>query len=262
MEDDRLKIGIYGLTGCAGDQLAILDCEDRIIELFRATDIRSFFMAKSDNHQGKLDVAFVEGSVSTQKDKEDLLDIRERSDLLVAIGLCACTGGVQAAFLDRNLWVENYRKVYGGTEMSHTGPSQSKPLDAFVNVDFRLPGCPISEQQFLPALTRVLARTPPDIYSFPVCMECKWNEKENECLLNKGTTCLGPITAAGCGAVCPSLDLACAGCWGPSQEPNYEQMFQVLLEKGFDASLISRKMRSFSGVKIAEFVQKLEENGK
>jgi sulfhydrogenase subunit delta len=257
MKHEKLKIGIYALTGCGGDQLAILDCEERLLDLFKAADIHSFSMLKSDNHEGWLDIALVEGSVSTQRDKQRLLDIRERSDVLVAIGVCACVGGIQAAFYETKAWLDNYEKVYGNSEMSHTNACRSRPLDSYVKVDHYLPGCPISEEQFLQSLSRLLEHNTPGIYRFPVCTECKW--KENECLLTRGIACVGPLTAGGCGAVCPSHNLPCVGCWGPAQEPNREEMFHLLLGKGFDAGFIRHRMTAFGGIKIVGLLDKLKE---
>lgn len=252
MAKDKLKIGIYELTGCAGDALLILDCEEEILNIFRAVDIQSFLMAKSDSIEAELDVAFVEGSVSTEKEKEELLDIRERAKTVVAIGTCACFGGIQAALLEEKDWKENFRKVYGNMEMINTPPLQSKPIDAYIKVDYYLPGCPIGKEQFLSSFTRLLKGLPPEIFRFPVCMECKWHE--NDCLLNKDFPCLGPLTAAGCGAVCPTHNLPCVGCWGPAEEPNSASEFKLLQEKGFDQAFIKQKMANFSGVKISQLL--------
>jgi sulfhydrogenase subunit delta len=257
MSKEKAKIGIYGFTGCAGDQLSIIDCEQEIVAFFTEADIESFIMAKSDNREDKLDAALVEGSVTTEREKEELLEIRGRSGLLVAIGNCACVGGPQAAFLDPKEWARKHGEVYGKVKWTHTTPLQSKPLDAYVKVDFYLPGCPISREQLLPTFTRLLGLTPPDLYKFAVCMECKW--KENDCLLNKDIPCLGPLTAAGCGAVCPSHNLPCVGCWGPAVEPNREAMMSLLKSKGFGVEFIRDRMAMFSGTRIAQFTEKLKE---
>lgn len=260
MPKDKAKIGIYELTGCAGDALLIVDCEEELINIFQAADIQSFLMAKSDNIEGELDVALVEGSVTTEKEKQELLDIRKRAKIVVAIGLCACTGGIQAAFTDRKEWQENLKKVYGNVKMTQTQPLQSKPIDAFIKVDFYLPGCPIGKEQFLSTLTRLLAGNPPELYRFPVCVECKW--KENDCLLNQDRLCLGPLTAAGCGAVCINHNLPCVGCWGPAEEGNRTSEFRLLLEKGFDYDFIKQKMANFGGTKITQFFESLKGENK
>lgn len=252
MEKKKLKIGIYELTGCAGDALLIVDCEKELVNIFKAADIQSFSMAKSDNIDGELDVAFVEGSVTTEKEKEEILDIRKRAKTVVAIGICACFGGIQAAFLDEKEWKKNLKEVYGDIEMAKTKPLQSKPIDAYIKVDYYLPGCPIGQEQFLSTLNRVVRGNPPELYNFPVCVECKWNE--NDCLLNKDIPCLGPVTRAGCGSICINHNLPCVGCWGPVVEANFTSEFQLLKEKGFTPDFIRKKMANFSGTGIAGFL--------
>jgi len=253
---EKLKIGIYELTGCAGDALLILDCEQELIDMFKAADIQSFLMAKSDNIDGELDVALVEGSVSTEKEKEELVDIRKRAKTVVAIGTCSCFGGIQAAFLDKKDWEKNFKKVYGDNKMTHNKPLQSKPIDAYIKVDYYLPGCPIGKEQFLSTFNRILRGHPPELYRFPVCVECKWNE--NDCLLNKGILCLGPITRAGCGSICINHNLPCVGCWGPVEEANLTSEFHLLREKGFDYDFIKKKMADFSGTGMADFLGELK----
>jgi sulfhydrogenase subunit delta len=256
MEKKKLKIGIYELTGCAGDALLIVDCEKELVNIFKAADIQSFLMAKSDNIDQELDVALVEGSVSTEKEKEEILGIRKRAKTVVAIGLCACFGGVQAAFLDEKEWKKNFKEVYGEIEMTHTKPLHSKPIDAYIKVDYYLPGCPIGQEQFLSTFSRIIRGNPPELYRFPVCVECKWNE--NDCLLNKDIPCLGPVTRAGCGSVCINHNLPCVGCWGPVEEANFTSEFELLKEKGFTADFIKKKMANFSGTGIAGFLANIK----
>jgi len=252
MEKKKLKIGIYELTGCAGDALLIVDCEKELVNIFKAADIQSFSMAKSDNIDEELDIALVEGSVSTEKEKEEILDIRKRAKTVVAIGICACFGGIQAAFLDEKDWKNNLKEVYGDIEMTNTKPLQSKPINAYIKVDFYLPGCPIGQEQFLSTLNRVIRGNPPELYRFPVCVECKWNE--NDCLLNKDIPCIGPVTRAGCGSICINHNLPCVGCWGPVEEANFSSEFELLKEKGFTVEFIRKKMANFSGTGIAGFL--------
>jgi len=256
MQKDKLKIGIYELTGCAGDALLILDCEEELVNIFKAANIESFLMAKSDNLDGELDVAFVEGSVTSEKERQEILDIRQRSRIVVAIGICSCFGGIQAAFLEEKDWEENFKKVYETKDLIYIQPLQSKPIDEYIKVDYYLPGCPIGKEQFLSTFSRILAGNSPELYRFPVCVECKWNE--NDCLLNKDILCLGPLTRAGCNSVCINHKLPCVGCWGPSEEGNRTSEFSLLLEKGFDPQLIKQKMANFSGTRISEFLATLK----
>ncbi len=254
---EKLKIGIYELTGCAGDALLILDCEKELIDIFNAADIQSFRMAKSDNIDGELDIAFVEGSVSTKREKKELYEIRKRAKTVIAIGICACFGGIQAAFPDQKKWGKNFKDVYGEIEMAQAIAVPSKPINACIDVDYYLPGCPISKEQFLSTYNRILRGNPPELYRFPVCVECKWNE--NDCLLNRNIPCLGPVTRAGCAATCLNHNLPCVGCWGPVEKANFASEFQLLQEKGFDCDFVKRKMGNFSGKGIADFFGGSEE---
>ncbi len=253
MAQDKLKIGIFELTGCAGDALLIVDCEEELVNIFAAADIEVFLMAKSDNRHGELDVALVEGSVSTDREKEELLDIRKRAKAVVAFGNCACVGGIQAAFLEDQEWEKNLKEVYGNHQFSHLRPVQSKPIDAFVPVDFYLPGCPVGKEQFLSTFNRLLRGNPPELFRFPVCVECKWHE--NDCLLNKDLLCLGPLTLAGCGSVCPNHNIPCFGCWGPTEEANRASEYHLLLEKGFEVAAVRNRMANYSGARIAGFFE-------
>lgn len=256
MKKDKLKIGIYELTGCAGDGLLILDCEEELVNIFTAADITSFAMAKSDNIDAELDVALVEGSVTTEKEKEEILDIRKRAKAVIAIGNCACLGGIQAAFFEGKDWEKNFKAVYGDHKLTGVRPLQSKPIDAFIKVDYYLPGCPIGKEQFLAAFSRLIAGNPPELYRFPVCVECKWHE--NDCLLNKDIPCLGPLTQAGCGSVCPDYNLPCLGCWGPAEEGNRTAEYELLLKKGFDREAVRKRMANYSGTHIAAFFEQLK----
>jgi len=260
MDNGKLKIGIYELTGCAGDALLILDCEKELIDIFKAVDIQSFLMAKSDNIDGELDVALVEGSVTTEREIEELKDIRERSKFVVAIGLCATAGGIQARFTDPEDWEENFKKVYGKTEMTHTKAVQSKPIDAYIPVDYYLPGCPISKEQFLNFFNRAVKGSLPEKSQNPVCVTCKYNE--NDCLLKRGQLCLGPVTADGCGSVCINHNIPCFGCWGPLDVANYTSEFYLLQDMGYSIDDIKNRMANYSGTKIKDFFAKIKKEAK
>ncbi len=250
------KIGVYGFTGCAGDQLMILNCEDQLVDLFHATEIRSFVMAKSDNHEGELDVAFIEGSISTEEQVKRIKEIRERSKVLITIGTCACHGGPQAMKLGEGKFEEMYKKVYGNAKITISKAFEAQPVDAFVKVDMYIPGCPIDKAEFLGAVSKLVAGRHPYLYKFPVCTECKW--KENPCILYAGRFCGGPLTKGGCGAVCPSHNLPCVGCWGPTDDLNVTSEYELLKEKGYKPEEILQKIKKFGGAKVAQLVMDLE----
>jgi len=240
------KVGFYSFSGCEGDLLTIIHCEDELLDIFAAVDIRSFRMASSEKHDDEpLDVAFVEGSITTKQQVEKVKGIRERAGTVVALGSCACYGGPQSARLGYDDWAERYKKVYGSSRLTATKPIESKPVSEFIRVDYCIPGCPIDKYQFFYALTRLASGLPIELTRFPVCAECKWNE--NECLLLKGQLCLGPVTAGGCNSRCPNHNLPCNGCWGPADEANVASEINLLKEKNFSTDEIINKLRLFGG---------------
>ena len=250
------KIGIYGFTGCAGDQLMILNCEDQLVAIFGAVDVQSFVMAKRDNTEGPLDVAFIEGSISTEEQLERIKKIRERSKVLIALGTCACNGGPQAMRREEGKFDEMYKKVYGDAKINVSKAFEAQPVDAFVKVDLYIPGCPIDKGEFLGTVSKLVAGKHPYLYRFPVCTECRW--KENPCILYQGRFCAGPLTKAGCGAVCPSHNLPCVGCWGATDDLNVSSEYNLLKEKGYKPEDVVRKMKKFGGAGVAKLVKDLE----
>lgn len=211
------KVGIFGLTGCAGDQLVILNCEDELLDLVELIDIRSFIMAASDPDEAcELDVAFVEGAVVTAHDAEVLQRARARARLLVALGTCAAWGGV----------------------------ARAEALDKHVKVDAVITGCPIEKHELLDALANLLRGQLPVFPKYAVCVECK--ARENECLLvGRDVVCAGPLTAAGCHARCPSVGVACVGCRGPAADANFESAMRMFAAKGYDETDIRNRLSTF-----------------
>ena len=237
------RIGIYGLTSCAGDQLTILNCEDEILEIASRVDIKSFCLAQTGNEETKLDIALVEGTVSTQKDLERLREIRGRASILVAMGTCACWGGMYTMRNDISR-TELLKGVYGENGDKYFDSLPAQPLKNFVKVDLPITGCPIEKKWFLRIFKAFLHGDIIEVLNFSLCSECKL--KENECLLvNRGIFCLGPITLAGCKARCPSHNIPCIGCHGPVDEANYAAEVNILLDKEYTLEEIKRKMGFF-----------------
>jgi coenzyme F420-reducing hydrogenase gamma subunit len=240
------KIGIYGFSGCWGEQIVILNCEDQLMDLFGAVDIVDFLSGSSINDtESRLLIAFVEGSIANAREEEALRKVRERADLLVACGSCACFGGV-AAMDARTPRAEVIQQVYG-----KDGPAGSwdigphRPLSDFVKVDLNIPGCPIEKTEFLRVVSSLLNGDLPVMPAYPVCLECKM--LENECLLVKrGLPCAGPVTAAGCGARCPGYNIPCIGCRGPVEEANMGSLEKILEQKEHKLDEIKRKLRTFA----------------
>jgi sulfhydrogenase subunit delta len=265
------RAGFYNFSGCSGCLLTILNCEDNILDVFGAAQVVSFLMANRGNVDEawhgpqprnrrqppaiELDVAFIDGSVTTREQQEFLTELRQRSRLIVALGVCACYGGVQAMENGRGGYGRRYRRVYGEAAPAVVEPFESQPLDASVKVDYYIPGCPIDGRVFLHAYARIVRGLPPELPRVPVCTECKW--RENECLLLKGELCLGPVTAAGCMARCPTSSTGCIGCFGPADERNLGSEFDLLRSKRFPAETIERRLRIFGGARFAETFRKL-----
>jgi sulfhydrogenase subunit delta len=238
------SVGIYGLTGCAGDQLAILNCEDELLDIAGALDIKFFPMAMTGNDEScPLDIVFVEGAVVQPEDEHMLRKLRDRATLLVAIGTCAVWGGVQAMNNDISR-EELKRRVYGPAGRAFETMA-AQPLSHFVKVDLSISGCPIEKEQLLQAVAALLHGDVPRLPTYSVCAECKM--AEHSCvLIERGELCLGPITVAGCNARCPGHNRPCIGCRGPVEEANVSSEIQVLKEKGFTWVDIQNRLRTFA----------------
>ncbi|HDS09753.1 MAG TPA: hypothetical protein ENN73_05940 [Firmicutes bacterium] len=255
---DKPRIGVYGFTGCAGCQLAIIDCEDQLADIFAAADIKVFYEASSSNdYDAEVDVALVEGSINTDKQLEELNYIRRKAKILIAFGSCAHHGCVQGMALGDGNWEERWRKVYGDIKMEVAQPMEAQPLHKFVKVDGWIPGCAPNTTQMLRAITSLLNGHLPTYTNSPVCLECKF--KENDCLLTKGQLCLGPLTMGGCGAACPSHNTPCIGCWGVIEEANHQAELKKLIKEGFTEEEIIRRFRLFAGSDYVDKVKKLLE---
>jgi coenzyme F420-reducing hydrogenase gamma subunit len=238
------RIGIFGLSGCWGDQLVLLNCEDELPRLLGAAHLVDFLAASRENDtEGPLDVALVEGSVASASDRERLLAIRARARTLVALGTCACFGGIAAA-RDALPRAEQCREVYGPLADGYD-QAPHRPLHALVKVDASLPGCPIEKHELLGALAALLQGTLPVPVDHAVCLDCRI--RENTCLLlSAGLPCVGAVTLGGCRARCPSLGAPCIGCRGPVPDANLPSLAAVLAEKNVPADAIERRLTLFA----------------
>jgi len=238
------RVGIFGLSGCWGEQIVILNCEDQLLDLVGAIEITDFLGGSSVNdEEGPLDLAFVEGSVGSAREEAALRRIRERAALLVACGSCACFGGV-AAMRNGEGRADLLSLVYGPAGARYDAPPH-RPLSDVVKVDAMLPGCPMDKEEFLRAVACLLNGDRPQATAYPVCAECKMQDRD--CLLiSAGLPCVGPVTAAGCGALCPGYNVPCIGCRGLVDEANRHSMKDVLAKSGFTEQEILRRLRTFA----------------
>lgn len=247
--DKKPIVGVFGFSGCAGDQLSILHMEDELVDFFTSAEIKFFHMAQSHQEVPHVDIALIEGSINTDKQLEELKEIREKADIVVAIGTCACVGGLQYLPENSEEFAKRFEAVYGkdiDKEQFTVGKAMpAQPIDKFIEVDYYIPGCPISKESFIPIYTKLISGIQPAKYPYPVCVVCKY--KENDCLLTKGQFCAGPVTAAGCNAICPSLNLPCVGCFGPYEEANYASLVEKLKEIGLSEDDAKRKLGIYGG---------------
>ena len=239
----RPRIGVFKFASCDGCQLSLLDAEDELLSVVGAVEIAYFPEATRTMLKGPYDIGLVEGSITTHHDAERIQEVRRKCKTLITIGACATAGGIQAL---RN-WKdvdEFVRVVYASPQFIST-LKLSTPIAEHVPVDFELRGCPINKYQLIELITATLAGRKPNVPTYSVCMECK--RKENVCIaVARGVPCLGPVTQAGCGALCPGYDRGCYGCYGPMQTPNTASLTSQFRILGQSDEQVSRAFRSFN----------------
>jgi coenzyme F420-reducing hydrogenase gamma subunit len=237
------KLAVWKFASCDGCQLSLLDLEDELLALAGAVELAEFREATSGVVEGPYDLSLVEGSITTPHDAERIRAVREVSKALVTIGACATAGGVQALrnFADVDEFVS---AVYASPEYISTLET-STPISAHVPVDFELHGCPIDKRQLLEVVTSFLHGRRPAIPSTSVCTECK--RRGLVCVtVAHGTPCLGPVTHAGCGALCPSFNRGCYGCFGPMESPNTGALVPLLRVRGLSERGVERVFSTFN----------------
>jgi len=243
------KLAVWKFASCDGCQLSLLDCEDELLALAGEVEIAHFLEATRATVKGPYDLSLVEGSVTTAHDAERIHAVRRASRKLVTIGACATAGGVQALrnFADVGEFVS---AVYASPDYIST-LGTSTPISAHVAVDYELNGCPIDKRQLLEVISAFLHGRRPSIPATSVSMECK--RRGTVCVMvAHGTPCLGPVTHAGCGALCPSYNRGCYGCFGPMETPNTASLTRRLHVLGMSERSVDRVFRTFN-------VQKFED---
>jgi coenzyme F420-reducing hydrogenase gamma subunit len=242
---DKPRLGIFKFASCDGCQLVLLDCEDELLAVAEAVEIVHFPEASSNlQEEGPFDVALVEGSISAPEHLEQIQAIRERSRILVTMGACATSGGLQAL---RNFGTleEIQDRVYAHPEYLST-LDLSTPIADHVPVDYELRGCPINKRQLLELLTAIVKGRRPEIRNESLCLGCK--RYGYVCVMvAHGIPCLGPVTVNGCGAVCPSMGRGCYGCFGPKEGANTRALAERMLGMGMSRDEIRRAFRFITG---------------
>jgi coenzyme F420-reducing hydrogenase gamma subunit len=239
----RPTLAVWKFASCDGCQLSLLDCEDELLALAETVEIAYFLEARRATVSGPYDLSLVEGSVTTEHDARRIREVRRQSRRLVTIGACATAGGIQA--LKNHADVDDFVSAVYATPQYISTLATSTPISAHVAVDFELHGCPINKQQLLEVISAFLNGRKPSISSTSVCLECK--RRGNVCVaVAHGTPCLGPVTHAGCGALCPAYARGCFGCFGPMETPNTVALTKQLRVLGMSDVAVERVFRTFN----------------
>jgi coenzyme F420-reducing hydrogenase gamma subunit len=237
------KLAVWKFASCDGCQLSLLDCEDELLAVAGAVEIAHFPEASRATARGPYDLSLVEGSITTPLDAGRIREVRRVSRLLVTIGACATSGGIQA--------LRNFRDVKEFLSIVYARPEHidtlatSTAIADHVRVDFELRGCPVNKAQLVEVLSAFLHGRRPQVPAHSVCVECK--RRGTVCVMvARGTPCLGPVTQAGCGAICPSYDRGCYGCFGPKETANTGSMSGAWAMLGVSEPDLVRAFRTFN----------------
>jgi len=232
------RVAVHKFSSCDGCQLAFLNAGEALLELAGLVDIVHFVEAGLVNSTAEVDIAFIEGSVTTPDEVERIAAIRKQSGYLVTLGACATAGGLQA--------LRNINESRGWRDAIYALPEHinslatSSPIAAHVKVDLELWGCPVNGQQVMAAVRSLLAGVVPAVAHDKLCMACK--RRQNVCVaVAKGEACLGPVTRTGCGAICPAFGRGCYACYGPSEQPNSSALAEHLQQLGLSTEDIARR---------------------
>ncbi|MFZ5914680.1 MAG: oxidoreductase [Pseudomonadota bacterium] len=251
------KLAVWKFASCDGCQLSLLDCEDEFLAVADHITIANFPEASRAVLDGPYDLSLVEGSITTPHDRDRIQEVRRQSKFLVTIGACATAGGIQA--LRNFTGVQEFMDiVYASPEYISTLET-STPISAHVNVDFELRGCPINKNQLLEVINAFLNERKPNVSPNSVCIECK--KRGAACIMvAHGTPCLGPVTQAGCGAICPTYNRGCYGCFGPMETPNTSSLAGWMRDLGVPEDKLRRMFRTYNAAD-PEFRQEGDRHG-
>ncbi len=240
IEAKKPRVGVFDFTGCEGCQLQLANKEETLAPFLAAIEVVNFREVSSVKG-ANFEIALVEGAVTREDEVERLRRIRDQATLVVALGSCACFGGVNRLKNAYNLDQAN-RDVYGDKPKA-TLPTRA--VKEVIDVDMEIPGCPVRKNEVERIVQHLVWNLPYSFPVYPVCLECK--QRYSVCLFEKGQLCLGPITRGGCDAPCPASGLGCWGCRGPAEAPNYEEFFAMAESRGFSKEEIAERLDFFGG---------------
>ncbi|MFV1949311.1 MAG: oxidoreductase [Anaerolineales bacterium] len=241
---NKPRLAVHKFSSCDGCQLGILNLEEELLDLVDAVEIAYFLEATSTIQPGPYDIVLVEGSVSTEHERESIQKIRSESGVLIAIGACAVSGGIQS--------LRNFADHAKLAQASYDHPEylsyleKTTPISDHVSVDLTIPGCPVNKYQILEAVIALLQQRTPHLPTHSVCLDCKRNG--TVCVMvAQGIPCAGPVTRTGCGALCPANGRGCYGCFGPSPNAEMEVMIPLMQKREQYPNETVHLLRNFAG---------------
>ena len=237
------SIAVFKFASCDGCQLSLIDAEDELLAVASAVEIAHFPEVTRYSIRGPYDIGLVEGSITTPSDVERIRDVRKQCRALITLGACATAGGIQA--------LRNWKDVKDFARLIYASPAvistldRSMPVGSYVHVDFELRGCPINKVQLIEVLSAFINKRKPNIPTHSVCIDCKL--RGNVCVMTaQGVPCLGPVTQAGCGGLCPAVHRGCYGCFGPMENPNTASLSSQFSQLGCSRNDVMRAFRGFN----------------
>ena len=236
------RVAFFDFTCCEGCQLDALNIEgEELADLLASVEIvewREVATGRADTY----DIAFVEGSISREAELARLKDIRERAGLVIALGACACIGGINC--LKNHLPMKDALTIVYGGDADYYDTIPARPIDAVIPVDYYVHGCPINTGELLRTIKDLLLGRTPEIVNSPVCVECKM--EGNICVFERGKTCLGPVIRGGCNAICVTAGRTCWGCRGLVDEPNVDSQKEVLAKYGLTVEQVVERFKIYN----------------
>ncbi len=236
------RVAFFSFTCCEGCQLIVLTLEEQLLELVKLIDIVSFREAMSERSED-YDIVFIEGSITRTSEIERVKKIRDTAKVVVALGACATIGGINC--LKDQFDQNEVKNIVYGDMADKLDTISVRPIESVIKVDYRIHGCPIDKDEFVEVTKAILQGKKPRIPDYPVCVECQM--RENICLFEKGMVCLGPITRAGCKAICPTYNDGCVGCRGLIDDPNLSSHKNLLNEHGLTVNDAISQYTLFGG---------------
>jgi len=238
------SVAIISLASDFGCQVQMTNMEDHLLDVLAQFDLAYWQLASSGHLPETYDVAVIEGAVTTEEHVETLKRVREIASSVIVIGACAVSGGIPGLAAGSDL-EPKVGCVYGDDgDIVACGRISPMPVDAVIDVDYRVLGCPIHPAEFVEVLQRALMGLSDNAPQEPLCASCK--VAENTCFYDGGQICLGLVTRTGCGARCVSHGRPCTGCRGIAEDANLASARAIVTSYGMSPAAFDQALELYS----------------